>query len=100
MIGTRISALLDEHLTEGTSHPDFVVRVRNRLAATPSQAVNDWGEKLTQREQCILRYLATDLSHAEIADAEFISVNTVKTHTAPVSEARRCHPGCSRTSIS
>ncbi len=41
-------------------------------------------EKLTQREQGILRYLATDLSHAEIAEAEFISVNTVKTHTAHV----------------
>ena len=84
MIGNRISPLLDEHLTEGTSHPDFVVQVRNRLAAPPSQEVNEWGEKLTQREQSILRYLATDLSHAEIAEAEFISVNTVKTHTAHV----------------
>ena len=82
MIGTRISPLLDEHLAEGTSHPDFVVQVRNRLSTPPSQTVNEWGEQLTQREQSILRYLATDLSHAEIAEAEFISVNTVKTHTA------------------
>jgi ATP/maltotriose-dependent transcriptional regulator MalT len=44
----------------------------------------EWGETLTRREQAILRYLATNLSHAEIADAESISVNTVKTHTAHV----------------
>jgi LuxR family maltose regulon positive regulatory protein len=82
LIGRRISPLLEEHLDQGTSHPDFVVQVRNRLSTPPSQSVNEWGEQLTQREQSILRYLATDLSHAEIAEAEFISVNTVKTHTA------------------
>lgn len=82
LIGNRISPLLDQHLNEGTSHPDFIVQVRNLLAEPPSQTANGWGEKLTQREQAILRYLVTDLSHAEIAEAEFISVNTVKTHTA------------------
>ena len=43
-----------------------------------------WGETLTRRERTILRYLATDMSHAEIAEAEFITVNTVKTHVTHV----------------
>lgn len=41
-------------------------------------------ETLTEREQAILRYLATSLSIAEIADAEFVSVNTAKTHMAHI----------------
>ena len=32
----------------------------------------------------ILRYLATNLTNAEIADAEFISVHTAKTHIAHI----------------
>lgn len=46
--------------------------------------VNDFGDSLTERELAILRYLATNLSNAEIAEAEFISVNTAKTHIAHV----------------
>jgi LuxR family maltose regulon positive regulatory protein len=39
---------------------------------------------LTQREQAVLRFLATSLSPAEIADQMCLSVHTVKTHLAAI----------------
>jgi ATP/maltotriose-dependent transcriptional regulator MalT len=38
------------------------------------------GEELTDRELAVLRMLASTLSRREIADALFVSANTVKTH--------------------
>ena len=35
---------------------------------------------LTDREQLVLRYLASTLSNAEIASELYLSVNTVKSH--------------------
>jgi LuxR family maltose regulon positive regulatory protein len=84
MVGARISRLLEEHAGVGTAYPEFLIQVRNHLHAPTPAAVNEWGERLTGREQNILRYLATDLSLSEVADAEFISVNTVKTHIAHI----------------
>jgi LuxR family maltose regulon positive regulatory protein len=40
----------------------------------------DLVEQLSDREQVVLRYLPSRLSNAEIADALFVSVNTLKTH--------------------
>ena len=77
-----LTPLLTEHLRTGTRHDDLVVRVIGHLSRPPPRAVNDWGETLTGAERTILRYLATDMSPSEIATAEFISVNTVKTHLA------------------
>ena len=57
-------------------------RVTRRLATPVSARINEWGETLTQREQDVPRYLATDLSLSEVAEAEFISTNAVKTHVA------------------
>ena len=37
-------------------------------------------DPLTEREQTILRYLASSLSNAEIANELYLSVNTIKTH--------------------
>jgi LuxR family transcriptional regulator, maltose regulon positive regulatory protein len=37
-------------------------------------------EPLTNREQQVLRYLASTLSNAEIASELYLSVSTVKTH--------------------
>ena len=84
MIGNRISPLLRAHLGVGTAYPKFVIRIRNRLRIPDSATVNDWGQTLTVREQNILRYLATDLSLPEVAEEEFITVNTVKTHIAHI----------------
>ncbi len=84
MIGDRISPLLRAHLSAGTAYPKFLTRVRNRLRNRNLPTVNDWGESLTMRELNILRYLATDLTLPEVAEAEFITVNTVKTHIAHI----------------
>jgi LuxR family maltose regulon positive regulatory protein len=84
MIGDRISLLLQAHLGVGTAYQKFVMRVRNRLRVPDAAPVNEWGETLTVREQNILRYLATDLTLQEVAEAEFITVNTVKTHIAHI----------------
>jgi len=37
-------------------------------------------DPLTEREQTILRYLASSLSNTEIANELYLSVNTIKTH--------------------
>lgn len=84
LVGDVLGQLLRDHLDRGTSSPELVVRVLDRLASSGGSSVNAWGETLTEREQKILRYLATNLSNAEIAEAEFISVNTTKTHVAHV----------------
>jgi LuxR family maltose regulon positive regulatory protein len=41
-------------------------------------------DPLTEREHAALRFLATGLSTAEIADEMCLSVNTVKTHLAAI----------------
>ena len=48
----------------------------DRPPAAPASLV----EALTEREQVVLRYLASTLSNAEIAAQLYLSVNTVKTH--------------------
>ena len=80
LVGPTIAPLLTEHIRTGTRHEALVGVVLDRLAASSAPPANDWGEALTRRERTILRYLGTDMSHAEIAEAEFISVNTVKSH--------------------
>jgi LuxR family maltose regulon positive regulatory protein len=84
VVGRPLAPLLAEHLRRGTAHPEFVAQLLTLLAATQTAAVNPWGEGLTEREYGVLRYLATNLSNSEIAAAEFISVNTVKTHIAHI----------------
>ena len=37
-------------------------------------------EQMTERERTVLRYLATMLSNAEIAEQMFLSPNTIKVH--------------------
>jgi len=44
----------------------------------------DVPDPLTEREHAVLRFLATSLSTAEIADEMCLSVNTVKTHQAAI----------------
>jgi LuxR family maltose regulon positive regulatory protein len=79
LVGTVLTPLLTEHLRTGTHHEEMVDRVLTHLRGAPP-AINEWGDSLTQRERTMLRYLATDMSVSEIAAAEFISTNTVKTH--------------------
>jgi LuxR family maltose regulon positive regulatory protein len=51
------------------------------VAQTPPRAV---AEPLTNRERVVLRYLASHLSQPQIADAMYVSLSTVKTHTKAI----------------
>lgn len=53
-------------------------------AAIPEQRAGRLPVLLTQREQSVLRYLATSMSATEIAAELYLSVNTVKTHLAGI----------------
>jgi LuxR family maltose regulon positive regulatory protein len=61
-------------------------------AAEPPPAASDirrfsptpFPEPLTDRELAVLRFLATSMSTAEIADELCVSVNTIKTHLAAI----------------
>jgi LuxR family maltose regulon positive regulatory protein len=79
-VGEVLIPLLTEHLERGTIHHELLPQILTRIAVSETTPANAWGELLTDREMAILRYLATNLSNVEIARAEFISVNTVKTH--------------------
>jgi LuxR family maltose regulon positive regulatory protein len=50
-------------------------------ALRPAPRAPDRGDELTERELSVLRMLAGELSRREIADALFVSLDTVKTHT-------------------
>ena len=80
VVGPSFVPMLRDQLRRGTAYPELVAQILNRLAGDPGECVNQWGEQLTERERVVLRYLATNLTNAEIADAEFISVHTAKTH--------------------
>jgi ATP/maltotriose-dependent transcriptional regulator MalT len=50
-------------------------------AMRPAPRTPDRGDELTDRELSVLRLLASELSRRQIADALFVSLDTVKTHT-------------------
>ena len=82
--GEYLPVLLRGHLRHGTAHPAAVTQVLGRIAAGQRQDVTGRAEQLTEREHVILRYLATNLTNAEIAEAEYISLHTAKTHIAHI----------------
>jgi LuxR family maltose regulon positive regulatory protein len=81
--GTTLRELLKSHLRHGTSHTTAVTEILGRSTGQPRDGTSR-GQQLTQREHQILRYLATNLTAAEIADAEYISLHTAKTHIAHI----------------
>lgn len=82
--GGAMSDLLKTHLRHGTAHPTGVTHVLGRIVRGQDQNATGWGERLTDRERVILQYLATNLTNAEIAEAEYISLHTAKTHIAHI----------------
>lgn len=56
----------------------------NPVVTTVQRAADELPDPLTEREQDVLRFIATSLSPAEIADEMCLSVNTVKTHLAAI----------------
>ena len=61
-----------------------MTHVLGRIVEGQHQNITGWGERLTDRERVILQYLATNLTNAEIAEAEYISLHTAKTHIAHI----------------
>jgi LuxR family maltose regulon positive regulatory protein len=59
-------------------HPEFVRQLLDLLQRAP--AVQPQAPVLTERELSTLRLLPTMMTNAEIAEAQFVSVNTVKSH--------------------
>jgi LuxR family maltose regulon positive regulatory protein len=78
-----LRALLDQRIETGTAVAAFAVDLRGRMSGQHGQPLPvpaTLVEALTEREQVVLRYLASTLSNAEIAAQLYLSVNTVKTH--------------------
>jgi LuxR family transcriptional regulator, maltose regulon positive regulatory protein len=78
-----LRALLGDRIEAGTEVAAFAVDLLRRMSGqhirrlpAPATLV----DPLTEREQVVLRYLASTLSNAEIAAELYLSVNTVKTH--------------------
>jgi LuxR family maltose regulon positive regulatory protein len=73
-------------------HPELAEQWPSRRQAIPALPASDTRrtmasalpEPLTEREQAVLRFLATSMSNSEIADELCLSINTVKTHLAAI----------------
>jgi LuxR family maltose regulon positive regulatory protein len=85
-LGPPMTRLLQEAHSRGVM-PDYVARL---LAACNADfaphAAGEWTlpAPLTRREQDVLRLIAAGLTNAEIAEALFISAETVKKHTGSI----------------
>lgn len=82
--GNRMVDLLRAHLRHGTGHHAALTQVLSRLSRPRENHGLGSSARLTDRERVILQYLATTLTNAEIAEAEFISLHTTKTHVAHI----------------
>ena len=71
-----------ERIEAGTAVAAFAVDLLRRMSGQHDRPLPPAAlvEALTEREQVVLRYLASTLSNAEIAAELYLSVNTVKTH--------------------
>jgi DNA-binding NarL/FixJ family response regulator len=79
----ELRALLGDRIEAVTGVAAFAVDLLQRMSerhGRPPAAPAKLVDALTEREQVVLRYLASTLSNAEIASELYLSVNTVKTH--------------------
>jgi LuxR family maltose regulon positive regulatory protein len=85
--GAELRDLLHLRVERGTASPQFAVNLLQRMSGVPADelaARRALADPLTEREQTVLRYLASTLSTAEIAGELYVSVNTVKSHQRTV----------------
>jgi LuxR family maltose regulon positive regulatory protein len=79
-----VPALLERHAGRLTAHADLTAEIFTLPAAqdpvAPVSGSTTLPEPITESELRVLRYLPTDLSTREIADALYLSVHTIKTH--------------------
>jgi LuxR family maltose regulon positive regulatory protein len=76
----ELAGLLIRHAVWGTSHESFIAARMARHADGPPQLRTRSYWTLTDREREVLAYMRSVMTAAEIAEALYISVNTVKTH--------------------
>lgn len=75
-----IAELLIRHAVWGTTHESFIAaRMAHHAQGHPHLRTRSYWT-LTEREREVLAYMRSVMTAAEIAEALFISVNTVKTH--------------------
>jgi LuxR family maltose regulon positive regulatory protein len=75
-----MAELLIRHAVWGTTHESFIAaRMARHAQVQPHLRTRSYWT-LTDREREVLAYMRSVMTAAEIADALFISVNTVKTH--------------------
>jgi LuxR family maltose regulon positive regulatory protein len=85
--GEPMAALLREAASQGIA-PDYVAKLLTAFHAAPQERgrpeppppAQPLIEPLSERELQVLRLVAAGLSNRDIAEALYISVNTVKTH--------------------
>jgi ATP/maltotriose-dependent transcriptional regulator MalT len=82
--GEQLPSLLKSHLGYGTAHPAVVTQILGRVTSGKHHYLTGRRMKLTERERVILGYLGTNLTTAEIARAEYITIHTTKTHIAHI----------------
>jgi LuxR family maltose regulon positive regulatory protein len=95
-----VQHLLGARIEAGTAVAAFAVDLARRTAGRRSRPPVVQAAALTEREQLVLRYVASTLSNAEIASELCLSVNTVKSHqrmvcrsSEPTAGAARCGAG-------
>ena len=75
-------------VVQGCPHPgileDMLRRTERRLMSAPRRVPDGREVDLTERELSVLRLLPGGLSQREIADALYVSLNTVKSHTKSI----------------
>ncbi len=76
----ELAELLIQHAVWGTTHESFVAARMARHTQGPPHLRTRSYWTLTDREREVLAYMRSVMTAAEIAEALFISVNTVKTH--------------------
>ncbi|MFF2243535.1 LuxR C-terminal-related transcriptional regulator [Arthrobacter sp. NPDC058130] len=76
----ELADLLVQHAVWGTAHESFIAALMARDTQGGAQLRTQSYWSLTEREREVLAYMRSIMTAAEIADALYISVNTVKTH--------------------
>ena len=76
----ELAELLVQHAVWGTAHESFIAALMARDSQGDGRLRTQSHWSLTEREREVLAYMRSIMTAAEIADALYISVNTVKTH--------------------
>lgn len=76
----ELADLLVQHAVWGTAHESFIAALMARDTQSGARLRTQSYWSLTEREREVLAYMRSIMTAAEIADALYISVNTVKTH--------------------